>query len=194
VDVPHPDLNVARRAQAGEESAWREIVTLTRDRLFALLAHQIGDRQEALDLLQETYLHAVRGLPSYRGRGSLEAWLCGIALRRARGWKRRFLPRRKRDFPLEGIAADPAGPAIAPPDFEEGRRLRQALARLPERQRSVLLLHEWMGYGFAEVAAALAIGEATARVHCFRARETLRVALAKPGTFGPRAGVQEQRS
>jgi RNA polymerase sigma-70 factor (ECF subfamily) len=182
---------VARRAQAGDESAWREIVTLTRDRLFALLAHHVGDREEAVDLLQETYLHAVRGLQSYSGRGSLEAWLCGIALRRARGWKRRFLPRRKRELPLE--EATPASPTGQPPDPEEGRRLRQALAGLPERQRSALLLHEWMGYGFAEVGAALAIGEATARVHCFRARETLRAVLSRPEALAPRTRVQEQR-
>lgn len=191
MEAPHPDLNVAKRAQAGDESAWREIVTLTRDRLFALLAHHVGDREEAIDLLQETYLHAVRGLPSYGGRGSLEAWLCGIALRRARGWKRRFLPRRRRELPLHD-ATMPAAAAAAP-DPAEGRRLRQALAGLPERQRSALLLHEWMGYGFAEVAAALAIGEATARVHCFRARETLREVLSRPATLTPRTRVQEQR-
>jgi RNA polymerase sigma-70 factor (ECF subfamily) len=192
VEAPHPDLNVARRAQAGDESAWREIVTLTRDRLFALLAHHVGDREEAIDLLQETYLHAVRGLPSYSGRGSLEAWLCGIALRRARGWKRRFLPRRVRELPLDE-ASTPASAAAEPPDPDEGRRLRQALAGLPERQRSALLLHEWMGYGFAEVAAALAIGEATARVHCFRARETLRAVLSRPAALTSRTRVQEQR-
>ena len=123
MEAPHPDLNVAKRAQAGDESAWREIVTLTRDRLFALLAHHVGDREEAIDLLQETYLHAVRGLPSYGGRGSLEAWLCGIALRRARGWKRRFLPRRRHNLhtmmrlvpPHLVRASAPAGPAAGLP-------------------------------------------------------------------------------
>lgn len=189
-EQPHPDLSVARRALSGEEAAWREIVTLTRDRLFALLAHHLGDRDEALDLLQETYLHAVRGIASYRGRGSLESWLCGIALRRARGWKRRFLPRRKRDLPLAEAAPDPAPQGGDP---EERRRLRQALARLPERQRSAFLLHEWMGYGFAEIAAALGIGEPTARVHCFRAREAMRASLGGAERSAPRARVQEQR-
>lgn len=192
MEAPHLDLNVAKRAQAGDESAWREIVTLTRDRLFALLAHHVGDREEAIDLLQETYLHAVRGLPSYGGRGSLEAWLCGIALRRARGWKRRFLPRRKQELPLQEAILS-AAPGAEAPDPEEGRRLRQALAGLPERQRSALLLHEWMGYGFAEVGAALAIGESTARVHCFRARETLRAVLSRPATLTTRTRVQEQQ-
>jgi len=191
VEPPHPDLSVAERAQAGDESAWMEIVNATRDRLFALLAHHVGDREEATDLLQETYLHAVRGVASYSGRGSLEAWLCGIALRRARGWKRRFLPRRKQEVALPESVADPG--LTGTPDPEEARRLRQALAALPERQRSALLLHEWMGYGFVEVAAALAIGEATARVHCFRARETLRAVLSRPATLAPRTRVQEQR-
>jgi RNA polymerase sigma-70 factor (ECF subfamily) len=189
----HPDLELARRARDGDEGAWREIYAATRERLFALLSYHVGNRDEALDLLQETYAAAVRGIGAYEGRGSLESWLAGIALRRGRDWKRRFLGRFKNTVTLEG---DPSGGQGLPqPDPEQGRRLRKALARLPERQRTAVLLHVWMGYSFREVGAALGVSEATARVHAFRGREALRAMLEASSPLEPAATrMQEQES
>jgi RNA polymerase sigma-70 factor (ECF subfamily) len=167
---PHPDLELAGRAALGDDAAWRSIYTATRERLFALLVYHIGNRDEALDVLQETYLGAVKNIGSYRGAGSLEAWLAGIALRRARDWKRRFLGKFKRTETLEGSHDQ----ALPQPDPEQGRRLRQALAELPERQRSAVLLHVWLGYSYREVGEALGVSESTARVHAHRGRDTLR--------------------
>jgi RNA polymerase sigma-70 factor (ECF subfamily) len=190
----HPDLELARRARDGDENAWREIYTGTRERLFALLSYHVGNRDEALDLLQETYAAAVRGIGAYEGRGSLESWLAGIALRRGRDWKRRLLGRFKNTVTLEG--EPPGGEAPPQPDPEQGRRLRKALARLPERQRTAVLLHVWMGYSFREVGDALGVSEATARVHAFRGREALRAMLSEPSIAGEPAParMQEQES
>lgn len=188
----HPDLALAERAAGGDEAAWREIYTATRERLFALLAYHIGNREEARDVLQDVYVGAVRGIGAYRGEGSLEAWLAGIALRRARDWKRRLLGKFKRTDTLEGELSHQEG--LPQPDPEQGRRLRQALGLLPERQRSAVLLHVWMGYSFREVGDTLGVSEATARVHAFRGRETLRELLGSPeGDVSP-ASLQEQRS
>ncbi len=189
---PHPDKKLAERAAAGEEAAWREIYTMTRDRVFALLSYHLGDREEARDVLQDTYLHAVRGIAGYLGRGSLESWLCGIALRRARDWKRRILTRLKHTHPLD--EANPGGEGAPQPDPEQRRRLRLALSQLSSRQRAAVLLHEWMGYSFREVGELLGVNEATARVHCFRGRETLRALLAIPLEPFPAAGMQEEQS
>lgn len=188
----HPDMALARRAAGGEDQAWREIYTATRDRLFALLTYHLGNRDEAVDLLQDVYVAAVKGIGSYRGTGSLESWLAGIALRKARDWKRRLLGRMKRTDTLEGDPIQEQG--LPQPDPAQGVRLRQALARLPERQRSAVLLHEWMGYSFREVGDALGVSEATARVHAFRGREALRrmLELTPAPVADPR--MQEQRS
>jgi len=190
--APHADLALAERAAGGDESAWREIYTATRERLFALLAYHIGNRDEALDVLQEVYVGAIRGIGNYRGEGSLEAWLAGIALRRARDWKRRLLGKFKRTDSLEETPLENQG--LPQPDPEQGRRLRQALATLPARQRSAVLLHVWMGYSFREVGEALGVSEATARVHAFRGRETLRELLGSPEEALSVTSVQEQRS
>lgn len=192
MSTQHPDLVLAERARSGDEGAWSEIYRTTRRRLFALLSYQTGSRDEALDILQDTYLAAIRSIGVYRASGSLESWLISIALRRARDWKRRCLPRLKRSRPLHEIP--PGNEGCFLPHDEEAHRLRQALSRLSDRQRGSVLLHEWFGYSFREVAEALGVSEATARVHCFRAREILRDHLSPAGTdSGMSACVQELR-
>lgn len=193
---PHPDIALATRAASGDERAWNEIYRGSREKLFALLVYQIGNRDEALDVLQETYVHAVKGMSAYRGQGSLESWMCGIALRRARDWKRRVLAKFKQTDSLSG-AVDGAIPSLISSDAdpEETRRLQRALDTLPDRQRSCFLLHEYMGYGFREVGEVLSIGESTARVHSHRARAALRELLTD-GTpdSAPTAAMLEERS
>ena len=188
----HPDMALAERAAAGDDAAWREIYTATRERLFSLLVYHIGNRDEALDVLQETYVSAVRGLSGYRGEGSLESWLCGIALRRARDWKRRLLTRFKRTEAIED--RNDIDQVLPQPDPTLGLRLRKALAELPDRQRSCVVLHEHLGYSFREVGGILGIGESTARVHCFRGREALRALLGDSPAAEPGPAMQEQKS
>ncbi len=191
-NASHPDLELAKRAQDGDDAAWREIYTRTRERLFALLVYHIGNHDEALDVLQDTYVGAVKNMGSYRGDGPLEAWLAGIALRRARDWKRRLLTRFKKTDTLEGELGQ-CLPQPDLPDPVQGHRLRQALTRIPERQRSAVLLHTWLGYSFREVGEALGCSEATARVHAHRGRETLRELLGTDSERTPATQLQEQR-
>ena len=187
----NPDLELARRAAAGDEAAWRAIYVATRERLFGLLSYQLGNRQEAMDVLQDTYVSAIRSIGSYRGDGSLEAWMAGIAFHQAQSWKRRFLMKRKRTETLPEDL-DPAAPPGLDP--EASRRLRAALGQLSERQRRAVLLHEWMGYSFAEIGSILGTSEATARVHAFRGRDTLRALLGDASAPDAAASLMEQRS
>ena len=61
------DRDLSERARCGDSAAWRAIYDSTCDRLFSFLCYQIGDRDEARDILQETYLQAFRSLDGYRG-------------------------------------------------------------------------------------------------------------------------------
>lgn len=191
----HPDLQLAHRALSGEDAAWREIYTGSREKIFALLVYHLGNREEALDVLQDVYVAAVKNLDRYRGEGSLEAWLCGIALRRARDWKRRFLRRFKATDSLEdpgGRELEASEAAGGRPDL--GRAIRRALDALPTRQREAVLLHEYMGYSFREVGDLLGVAEATARVHAHRGREALKKRLGPEAEGEPAGTYQEQES
>ena len=90
------DRTLSERARHGDEAAWRAIYESTCDRLFAFLCYQTGDRDEARDVLQETYLQAFRRLETYRGEAPIAVWLRSIAFGRVIDWKRVILRRIKR--------------------------------------------------------------------------------------------------
>ena len=178
--MPHDlqsDRNLTERARQGDQASWRAIYESTCDRLFAFLCYQIGDRDEAKDILQETYLQAFRRLETYRGEAPLEVWLRSIALGRAIDWKRVILRRLKRTARLTESSA------LVEPDDQhvqfdsEHCALHRALGELSHHQRAALLLREWEGRSFREIAELLGCAESTARVHHTRARERMRVAL-----------------
>jgi len=171
------DRNLIERARQGDPAAWRVIYDSTCDRLFGFLCYQIGDRDEARDILQETYLQAFRRVVTYRGEAPLEVWLRSIALGRSIDWKRVILRRLKRTVTLDESSA------VVEPDIQgvrfdsENGALHRALTRLSHHQRAVLLLREWELRSFREIAELLGCAESTARVHHARARERMRAAL-----------------
>ncbi len=171
------DRSLAERARQGDALAWRTLYESTCDRLFAFLCWQIGDRDEARDVLQETYLQAFRRLETYRAEAPFEAWLRAIAFARSVDWKRVILRRIKRTAPLvdSNVAAEPEARDVR---FDsEDAALHRALAGLSRHQRAALLLREWEERSFKEIAELLGCAESTARVHHTRAREHMRAAL-----------------
>lgn len=177
------DRSLSESARQGDPAAWRAIYDSTCDSLFAFLCYQIGNREEARDILQETYLQAFRKLDTYRGEAPLAVWLRSIALGRSIDWKRVILRRLKRTARL--VESD----ALVEPDVQgvrfdsEDGALRRALGKLSHHQRAALLLREWEARSFREIAELLGCAESTARVHHARARAHLRAALS--GTTRP---------
>lgn len=171
------DRNLIEQARRGDPAAWRAIYDSTCDRLFSFLCYQVGDRDEARDILQETYLQAFRKLETYRGEAPLAAWLRAIALGRSIDWKRVILRRLKRTASLDESRA------LVEADIQEvrfpseDRALHRALGKLSHQQRAALLLREWDELDFGEIAKLLGCAESTARVHHARAREHMRTAL-----------------
>ena len=98
-------------------------------------------------------------------------------------------------IPLLGIAVSLLRALVDARRLRAERRAhRRALARISPKQRAAFLLHEWMGYTFAEAARVMGVQEATARVHCHRAKEALRKALGAEGAPVTPPRMQEQRS
>jgi len=171
------DRDLSERARGGDSAAWRAIYDSTCDRLFSFLCYQIGDRDEARDILQETYLQAFRSLDGYRGDAPIAVWLRSIALGRSIDWKRVILRRLKRTAHLDESSAR-VEPEIQGVRFaSEDRELHRALGKLSHQQRAALLLREWEDLSFGEIARLLGCAESTARVHHARAREHMRTVL-----------------
>jgi RNA polymerase sigma-70 factor, ECF subfamily len=190
----HEDGDLARRAAAGDERAWRAIYDATCQPLFNFLCWQLGDREAARDALQETYLAAYRQLGGYRGEGSLLGWLRAIALRKGLDWKRALWRRLRLRIRL---ATEPAEPTAPREEIvlDTGRAaLLRALDELSPQQRAALLLHELEELPLAEVATLLGCAEATTRVHLHRARERMKRLLRADEPLAPVEGMGGQQT
>lgn len=191
------DWELAKRAMDGCEEAWRVIYERTADKLFAFLCYQSGNREDALDLMQETYLQAQRRLESYRGEAPLGAWLRTIALRKALDWRRRVLSPMRRTLELTENTAIVETERGAVRFHSEKAALNLALRSLSPQQRAALLLREWDGLSFREIAAAIGCQENTARVHHTRAKEKMRHRMKDAFASDPEAlpteSLNEQR-
>ena len=178
----HP---AASPAMTETGSAWADVVGREIEQLFArhhgeiyaYLARMVRDPELAADMTQDTFVKAYRAYDSLEDRDHARAWLYQIAHRVALDEFRRrrivrFLP-----WTGESRGAAPSAEHIA----LEGRfsgEMERALQRMPERQRSALILAELHDLTGLELAAALGVSHIAARALLTRARESLRQALA----------------
>src|SRR5689334_22242636 len=77
---PRPDVEMIRQAQAGDRGAYGQLVVLYQDRLYNAIVRLVGDREEALELTQETFTRGLIKLDSFRGDASPYTWLFRIAV------------------------------------------------------------------------------------------------------------------
>jgi RNA polymerase sigma-70 factor (ECF subfamily) len=142
-----------------------------------------GDRQEAEDVLQTTYLKVLDGRARFGGRSSVKTWLFAVirqtaAERRRARWVREIVALRWRN-------GHPAPPAPTPEaltgDAERARGLRAALAVLPARQREVLHLVFYQDLTVEEAAEVLGLSVGSARTHYHRGKAALRERLPREG-------------
>ena len=139
------ELNLARRVGAGDEAALRVLYARYADLLFAFVCHHLGgSRPDAEEVWQDTWLAALRALPTYRGQSRLFTWLCGIARHKIADHYRR------RREPAEPFSALPPEQVAALVDTEPlpedivlqraaRTRVVEALAALPEDYRAALV-------------------------------------------------------
>jgi RNA polymerase sigma-70 factor (ECF subfamily) len=154
---PETDAGLVARVARGDEAAFRTLYRRHTPRIFQLLLRLTGGRQlDAEDLVQETWLRAVKRLPVFRGDANLSAWLRGIGLNVWREWMRSAVVDDARQVDLE-----PDDLAEAAPVIPDSLDLDAAVATLPPRQRAVLVLHDIEGYTHEEIAAQLGIVQGT---------------------------------
>jgi len=165
-----------RRVAAGESAALALLFERHKGRLFGFLLHMVGDHALAEDLLSETFLRLYRARAGYRPGSGFVPWLLAIARNLARGELRRraLLERiRERLFRHTLPESDPWEPRMD----DTQATVRAALRKLPEDQRAALVLREYEGLEYRDVARVLGCTEQAARARTYRARVTLREAL-----------------
>lgn len=171
------DADLVRRVLAGDRTAFDALYARYVSRVYGVCLRMVADVRCAERLTQDTFVLAWRQLGSFRGTSAFPSWLHRIAvnvvLQDARTTRRREA--RIEPMPEPGRLDMPVTPA----EPELRIELERAVATLPPRARTVLVLHDIEGYTHAEIAAltGTAIGTTKAQLH--RARRLLRERLGR---------------
>lgn len=173
------DGELAALSIAGRQAAFTEIMRRYRQPMFRLARACIGDLDEALDLVQETFVAAHRALSRYDGERSMQAWLSTIAINKCRDWARKRAVRRFLSFavPIDGYAETVVDDQVAIDDVAADRqeldRVTRAISTLPMNLKEALVLRTIEGLSQAETAEVLSISEKAVEARVYRARARL---------------------
>jgi RNA polymerase sigma-70 factor (ECF subfamily) len=173
------DADLISRARQGDGAAFEELVNRHADGLYRLARALLTNPEDAQDVVQETYLGAVKGLARFQGRSSVKTWLTGILIRQARDLRRR--KRVRRAVSIDAGGGDQALPVHGPAtDTAVQRRIdvTQMLSTLTDEHRDVLVLRELNGHTYEEIAALLDVPVGTVESRIFRARQMVRTRFA----------------
>ena len=187
-DSHEADAAAMARLRDGDDLALNELMARWQQPLANYLARFCGNEATALDLAQETFVRVYEARARYDTRGKFATWLYTIAgnlARNAHRWQQRH-PTVSLDAPTGengGTLATHLPAAGLPPDAnaeasERATAVREAIADLPEDQRTVVLLSEYEDRSHAEIAAVLACTPKAVETRLYRARQTLRERLA----------------
>lgn len=180
VDSAPSDEHLVARTLDGDVGAFNDLVARWESSLYRFVYRYLGDSEDARDICQEAFVRAYTNLDRFRGQAKFSSWLYQIALNLARSEFRRRGARPQvsleenetwshlRLVPDGGVSPDES--AI---HGQRSTALRQALAELPERQRTVVILKEYHGLKFREIAEILGTPESTVKSRLYHGLESL---------------------
>jgi RNA polymerase sigma-70 factor (ECF subfamily) len=184
-----PDIRLMLRVRADETGAFELLVEQYQHRLVAIMAHLVGNADEAEDLAQEVFLRVYRARKKYRPRSKFSTWLFTIANNLALN-----VLRARQRKPVVPLPAQDSGPLGARPQEqlvqdtgtgpmqkvqkqELSTVIRQALDGLNERQRMAVVLNKFEDMNYAEIAEVMGLTTKAIKSLLSRARTNLRAAL-----------------
>ncbi len=168
----------------GDVGAFNDLVSRWEGSLYKFVYRYLGDAEEARDICQEAFIRAYTNLDRFRGQAKFSSWLYQIALNLCRSQFRRQKAR-----PTVSIDEDEQknhlrllpDSAVTPDDTaitnERAQALREAIGELPDGQRSVIILKEYHGMKFREIAELLGAPESTIKSRLYHGLESLATRL-----------------
>jgi RNA polymerase sigma factor (sigma-70 family) len=184
----HDDETLLRRTQKGDHHAFDVLVERYKQRLYATVYHMTGNHEDANDLVQETFIKAFKSLHTFRGRSSFYTWIYRIAVNRTINFLKRS--KNKNQYSLDDIDSS----IQTDPDFLElmshvtprrevglkelQQKLNEALQKLSETHRAVVIMHDIQGMTHADIAKVMRCSEGTVRSRLFYARQHLQSLLS----------------
>ncbi|HKT78990.1 MAG TPA: sigma-70 family RNA polymerase sigma factor [Vicinamibacterales bacterium] len=180
------DEELVARSIRGDAESFNQLILRWERPIYALAYRTIGREEDARDVCQETFLRAFRALPGFRGQAKFSSWLYRIALNLCRDWVRRErrapLAQAPEDVDLIELAA-----ATEPAESIENlvarrdlmRAVERVMATLPEEQRTAIVLKEYHGLTFQEIADLVGCPLSTVKTRLYQGLTVVRRELAK---------------
>jgi RNA polymerase sigma-70 factor (ECF subfamily) len=175
--LPQPDPEVVRKAQRGDAAAFSELVRVYEEPVFNYVNRLVGDRGLAEDLTQEVFLRVHQSLPGFSFRSKFTTWLFQVTKNRV------FDEFRARERRPKTVELDSVRPLVADAvePFETVEALWRAIERLDVDLKTPLLLRDVVGLSYSEIEDCLEISMPLVKWRIFKAREGVRLALAREG-------------
>jgi RNA polymerase sigma-70 factor, ECF subfamily len=175
------DEELVARSRGGDLDSFNQLVLRWERPIYALAYRVIGREEDARDVTQETFLRAFRALSGFKGQAKFSSWLYRITLNLCRDWIRR-----ERRTPIaqapEGVdLVELAGEGTPAETIEElvsrkelGKAVAKAMALLPDEQRTAIILKEYHGLTFQEIADLLDCPLSTVKTRLYQGLTVLR--------------------
>lgn len=187
------EWELVQRAKQGDEQSFAALVEQNQGRIYHLALRMTGNPDDALELSQEAFLNAWKGLGKFQGESSFATWLYRLTSNVCIDFLRREKRRGALSMTVSLDDEEEARQAELPderysPHVEAERRerrdaLRAGLSTLSAEHRKVLILRELEGLSYSEIAQVLGLEEGTVKSRIARARLALRNYLKKQGNF-----------
>jgi RNA polymerase sigma-70 factor, ECF subfamily len=182
------DEELVARSMGGDLDSFNQLVLRWERPIYALAYRVIGREEDARDVAQETFLRAFRALNGFKGQAKFSSWLYRITLNLCRDWIRK-----ERRTPVsqapEGVDIIELAGEGAPTDTIEqlvgrnqlSRAVSKAMASLPEEQRTAIILKEYHGLTFQEIADMLDCPLSTVKTRLYQGLSVVRRQLEQAG-------------
>ena len=185
------DHQLVDLCREGDETAFDLLVLRHQDRLFHSLVSMLKSRDDAMDIAQSALMQAHRKLDTFRGESAFYSWLYRIAINLALSWLRKQKPPpvsldSLHDESGYEIADDNSQPLASLLRDEHQRLVRETLAELPADFRTVLVMKEFDGLSYEEIAGLTEVPLGTVRSRIHRGRSELALRLKRK--LGDQAG------
>jgi RNA polymerase sigma-70 factor (ECF subfamily) len=178
------DEDLVARSKTGDTDSFNQLVTRWERPIFALAYRTLGREEDARDVTQETFLRAFRAIGGFKGDAKFSSWLYRIALNLCRDWMRK-----DRRTPIvavpEGVELEHLAGERGPTETVEDLAVRtelsavveKAMKKLPAEQRQAIVLKEYHGLTFQEVADLMKCPLSTVKTRVYQGLSTLRKEL-----------------
>ncbi|MFH1946447.1 MAG: sigma-70 family RNA polymerase sigma factor [Acidobacteriota bacterium] len=180
------EIKLIQKVAAGDEDAFCDVVRTNRNMVINVCYSLLNDREKAEETAQDVFLQIYKKAGEFQGKSKLSTWIYRIAVNHAISARRRDRLSKKSEIIQQKVSADlvylEASKADSPDSRLEAKEIRKifhnALDSLPEKQRSVIILHKMEGLSSKEIAQILNISLSSAEARIHRAKINLKKKLS----------------